>query len=87
MKITNILIEDKIKEKLLWKHNIKAIDIKEVLFNNPHILKVSKNRYMAIGHNHKFVTIIFEVINGIAFIVTSYPSSDAQRKLYKQKRG
>ncbi len=87
MKIKDILIEDKIKEKLLWKHNIKTSDIREVLFNNSYILKVSKNRYMAIGHNHKFVTIIFELMNNLAFIVTSYPSSDAQRKLYKQKRG
>ena len=87
MKITDILIEEKIKEKILWKHNIKALDIREVLFNKPYVLKVSKERFMAIGHNHKFVTIIFELMKNTAFIVTAYPSSGAQRKLYKQRRG
>ena len=33
MKILDILIEDKIKEKILYKHNIRASDIKETLIN------------------------------------------------------
>ena len=85
MKIKDILIEDKIKEKILWKHNIRASDIKDALLDSPYILKTKNGRYLAIGHNHKFVTIIFEIVKNTAFIITAYPSSDAQRKLYKQK--
>ncbi len=41
---------------------------------------------MAIGYCQKIITIIFELIKDTAFIITTYPSSDAQRKLYKLKR-
>ena len=86
MKISGILIEDRIKEKILYKHNVHAFEIKEILFDNPYILKIRDSRYMAIGKNDKFLTIIFEVENRLAFILTAYPSSDAQRKLFKSKR-
>ena len=86
MKIRGILIEDRVKEKVLYKHNVHAFEIREILFNNPHVLKVGDGRYMAIGKNGKFLTIVFEVRDFIAFIITAYPSSDTQRKLYKSKR-
>lgn len=86
MKISKVLIEDKIKEKILYKHNIRASEIKEVLFSNPYVLKTREKRYMAIGKHQRFVTIIFEMTKDTAFIITAYPSSDAQRKLYKLKR-
>ena len=86
MKVNKILIEDKIKEKILDKHNIKAYEIKDVLLNNPYILKSKIGRYMAIGKSERFITVIFEIIGDTAFIITTYPSSDAQRKLYKIKR-
>ena len=86
MRITNILIEDNIKEKILSKHNVEASEIKQVIFSNPLILKVSKNRYMAIGYHQRYLTIIFEIYNNIAFIITAYLSSEAQVKLYKKKK-
>ncbi len=82
----DILIEDKIKEKILYKHNIRASEIKRVLTLNPIILRVRDNRYMTIGFDQKFITIIFEMMKDTAFIITAYPSSDAQRKLYKRKK-
>ena len=87
MRITKILIEDKIKEKILYKHGISASEIKNVLLDNPYTLKTRENRYLTIGYYQRFLTIIFEMIKNTAFIVTAYPSSDAQRKLYKRKRG
>tara|TARA_Y100000310_G_scaffold342400_1_gene445514 strand:+ start:265 stop:534 length:270 start_codon:yes stop_codon:yes gene_type:complete len=86
MKISDVLIEDKIKEKILNKHNLRASEIKNTLLNSPYILKSGKNRYMAIGISKRIITIIFEIHNNIAFIITAYPSSEAQRKLYKLKR-
>ena len=87
MKISNILIEDKIKEKILYKHNIGASEIKNALLNSPLILRTREGRYLAIGNVQRIITIVFEVSKNTAFIITSYPSSDAQRKLYKRKRG
>ena len=86
MRISKILIEDKIKEKILYKHNITAFEIKNLLLSNPYILKTKDNRFMALGNVQKHITLIFEMIKDTAFIVTAYPSSDAQRKLYKHKR-
>ena len=86
MKISKILIEDKIKEKILQKHNIRASEIKEALLNNPYIIKTREKRYMAFGYCQRFITIIFELIKDTAFIITAYLSSDNQRKLYKSKR-
>ena len=86
MKIINILIEGNIKEKILSKHNVEATEIKQVIFSNPLILKVRKNRYMAMGHYQRYLTIIFEIYNNIAFVITAYPSSEAQVKLYKKKK-
>ena len=86
MIISDILIEDKIKEKILHKHNVRASDIKEVLFSNPYVLKTKENRYMVLGKDNRYLTIIFEMKKTVALIITAYPSSDAQRKLYKVKR-
>jgi len=86
VKIINVLIEDRIKEKILNKHNIKALEIKEVILNKPFILKTRSNRYMAIGYYQRFVTIIFEMVKNTAFIITAYPSSEAQKRLHKDKK-
>ena len=86
MKISDVLIEDKVKEKILDKHNIKASEIKQVMLGNPYVLKARENRYMALGYYQRFITIIFEMVKNTAFIVTAYPSSEAQTKLYKSRR-
>lgn len=86
MKITNVLIEDSVKEKISEKHNVEATEVKQVIFSNPLILKSGKNRYMAIGYHQRYLTIIFDINNNIAFIITAYPSSEGQVKLYKKKK-
>lgn len=86
MKISKILIEDKTKEKILYKHNIRAVEIEHTFLNKPVFLKTKENRYMAIGNYQRFITVIFEMLKDTAFIITAYPSSEAQRKLYKLKR-
>lgn len=85
MRFDNIIIEDKIKEKILSKHSLMADEIKEVLLNKPLILKTKLDRYIAIGHYQRYITIIFEFKNNVANIITAYPSSDSQIKLYKKK--
>ena len=85
MRILDILIEDQIKEKILKKHNVKSAEIKQAMLSNSYIIKSGKERYMAISYYQRFLTIIFEMQGNTAFIITSYPSTDAQRKLYKSK--
>lgn len=86
MYITDVLIEERIKEKILQKHNVSATEIKAILLNKPYALRARENRYMAIGRRNRFITIIFTMKKTTAFIITAYPSSDAQIKLYKSKR-
>ena len=86
MKISEVIIKKKIEEKIFYKHNITPFEIEEALFNNPYITKTRDGRHVAISWVYGFITIIFELDRSRAEIVTAYPSSDAQRKLYKRKR-
>ncbi len=86
MRITDIIIEDKIKEKILKKHNIRATEIKNIFTKTPYVLKAREQRYMTIGYDQRFITVIFEMDKTAAYIITAYPSSEAQVKLYKTKR-
>ncbi len=86
MIINKILIEDKIKEKILYKHGVTSTEIKEALLRSPLFLKTRQNRYLALGYAQKYISIIFELQKDIAFIITARPATDAERKLYKDKR-
>lgn len=86
MRIVNIVIEDKVKEKILSKHNVRANEIVNVLLSKPLILKTKEDRYMAIGFFERYLTVIFEIKNKCTNIVTAYLSSTAQVSLYKKKK-
>jgi len=86
MKIEKVIIEDQIKEKVFSKHHVEALEIKGVLMSNPLVFKSKLGRYLAIGNCYRFVTIIFECKGKTANIITAYPSSQSQIKLYKKKR-
>ncbi len=66
MKISNILIEDKIKEKILYKHNISSYEVKWTLLDKPLILKIENGRCLGLGFYRKYITIIFEMKNSPA---------------------
>ena len=80
-------IEDRVKEKILDKHNVTAFEIKNVLLNKPLVLKTKLDRYLAVGFHYRYITVAFEYKTKTANIITAYPSSEWQIKLYKQKRG
>ena len=86
MLIRNVLIEDKVKEKITEKHGVQATEIKNIMLNSPLVLKTRLNRFMAIGHFQRYLTVIFEYNKGTANIITAYPSSEAQTKLYKKRK-
>lgn len=85
MRISKVLIEEFVKEKVLAKHNVKATEIEEVLLQDHLLLKSKIGRYTAIGHYQRYLTIIFEYKNGNATVITAYPSSDRQVRYYKKK--
>ena len=86
MIIENVIIEDKVKEKVLEKHNVTAYEIENVLLDNPLVLKTKERRYLAIGFYNRYLTIVFEYDKKTASIMTGYPSSEWQIKLFKEKK-
>ncbi|MBI4170743.1 MAG: hypothetical protein HY514_03545 [Candidatus Aenigmarchaeota archaeon] len=46
MIIENVLIEDKVKEKILGKHGVGAEEIKNTLLQKPLVLKAKWNRML-----------------------------------------
>ncbi|MFB6208712.1 MAG: hypothetical protein ABEJ56_01085 [Candidatus Nanohaloarchaea archaeon] len=88
MIIEDVLIEDRIKRKILSKHGVKASRIKDVFSGRPLIRKSKDDRYMAIGKSgNTFHTVIFDYRDKTAFVVTAYKSSEWQKNLYKNQRG
>jgi len=86
MMVKNAIIEDKIKEKILEKHNVTAEEMKNILLQNPLVLRTKKKRYLAIGFDRRYLTIVFKYSRSTANIVTAYPSSRWQINLYKNKK-
>lgn len=86
MRIQVVKLNEKIKNKILFKHGIIPTELIRTLFNNPFIIKVNRKRFLAIGFVHRYITIIFEKKNNAAHIITAYPSSKAQTRLYKKRK-
>jgi len=68
---------------------VSADEANELLYGNPMIRRARDGRHMAVGVSPGgYLTVIFEYHRGVAEIVTAYPSSDWQVKLFKKsKRG
>ena len=73
------------EEKIL-QHGVRKMELETVLFGDePKYFKARSGRYMGIGFTGRTITIIFEYCDGIATIITSYPTSRWQRNLYERK--
>lgn len=86
MIIEKVAIAKEAKVKVYYKHSIKFKEIEEVLLNQPLVRRTKDRRYMAVNLVEKYTTMIFSCDNGTADIVTAYPSSDWQIKLFKRRR-
>jgi len=87
MLIKRVTISPEIAYKIRVKHGVKFEEVEKVLLTNPLIYRIKDGRYIAIGTYVRFVTVIFEYDKCYANIITDYPSSDWQIKLYKRKKG
>ena len=87
MRLKKVLIELKIQEKINKKHGIHRKEIEDALFEgNPLFFKTTEQKYIALTHKDRYMTIIFTHNKDIAKIITAYRSSNWQIKLYKKKK-
>lgn len=86
MLVRKLRLERSIQLKVA-KHGVEKEEIERVLiWDEPKHFKAKGIRYMAIGRSERLVTVIFETYEpGVATIITAYPSSEWQRKLYERK--
>ena len=91
MRIHDVFISERVADKIWDEHGVSADEATELLYSNPMIRRARDGRYMAIGLSPSgYLTVIFEHDRGVAEIVTAYPSSDWQVKLFqksKRRRG
>lgn len=87
MKIRNVIISEEIENKIL-EHGVTFSAIESVFHGNSLIIKAKYNRYIAVGldETSKCLTTVFEYQKGFAKIITAYPLSTWQIKLYKRKK-
>lgn len=88
MIVKSIRIRRDIKEKIETKHSITLIEIEKALLENNPKFKKARGCYMGIGLWKRYLTIFFNYNGKVkeAEIITAYPSSRWQIKLYKQMK-
>lgn len=86
MKITTVELSPQTVYKIHNKHGIQIKEIKNVLLGEHYVSKTKYGRYVAIGKYARFITVVFNCEQGIAEIITAYPSSEWQIRLYKTKK-
>lgn len=85
MRIRELRLKVSVEEKV-QEHGVTKSEVEDALLRDePKYLKARSGRYMAICQAQRFITIIFEYADEIATIVTAYPSSEWQIKLYHRK--
>jgi len=87
MRIKKIAIEFDTEEKINKKHGVYRKEIEDALFEGLSIFYRTKDdRYVAIASKERYITVIFLYQKKVATIITAYPSSDWQIKLFKKKK-
>ena len=85
MLIKEIQIDKKVEYKIYKKHGVIFYEVKNGLLSKPYFRKTKDEKYLAITKFNRFITVIFTYENGIADIITAYPSSEWQIKLFKRR--
>ncbi|MBS3151016.1 hypothetical protein J4443_01380 [Candidatus Woesearchaeota archaeon] len=88
MIVESIRLRRKIKEKIETKHSITLIEIEKVLLENNPKFRKAKDCFIGMGLWKRHLTIFFNYNAKVkeAGIITAYPSSKWQIKLYKQMK-
>jgi len=86
MYIRQVRISERVAEKIWIEHGVLPEDAEQVLFDYPVVRRARDGRYLAVGLTDYYLTVIFEFEKGVAEIVTAYPSSGWQIRLYKRSK-
>jgi len=84
MLIKEIQIDKKVEYKIYKKHGVIFYEVKNGLLSKPYFRKTKNGKYVAITKFNRFITVIFACENGIADIITAYPSPVWQIKLFRR---
>lgn len=86
MHLKDVDLEEAVYEKVFRKHCVWREEIEEaLLLDEPKHFKTRAGRYLAIGFTERYISVIYENRNGIAVVITAYPSSQWQIRMYKRK--
>ncbi len=86
MHVLKVLVELGAEEKIFKKHGVSREEIENALLaGRPLFFKTRGRRYLAITCHLRHLTIVFSYSNGYARVITAYPSSCWQARLYGRK--
>ncbi|MGA2318605.1 MAG: BrnT family toxin [Thermodesulfobacteriota bacterium] len=94
LEIIDLLLKDQVIDKLIWKHNISEVELRQVFNNQPNIRFIEKGKikgehlYVASGRTDagRYLLIFFIMKkNQKALIVTARDMTDRERKKYAKK--
>jgi hypothetical protein len=94
MKVKRIIWLPEFEDKLLWKHNVLAIEVEEILFGKPRIYFVehghapNEDLYAAHGRTEEGrYLIVFYVYkeDGAALIISARDMDHKEKKRYGRK--
>lgn len=86
MHLKDVYIEGAVVEKIFGKHDVTREEIEEVLLlDEPKHFRTRAGRYLGIGFTERYISVVYENRNGVAVVITAYPSSQWQIKMYKWK--
>jgi len=94
MEILDIILTDDVLDKIIWKHNISELELRQVINNQPSIRFMEKgkvkgeNLYVGLGTTDagRYVSVFFIMKkNKKALIVTARDMTERERRKYAKK--
>ncbi len=91
MKIGAVLMTPDVVYKNLFKHGIRPLEVENILKQEHSITyfeKIEKNRYLAFGRSLRgYLTVFFDLMYGVAEVVSARFSTASEKRKYKRKVG
>jgi uncharacterized DUF497 family protein len=94
MRIKDLLLKNYVIDKLLWKHHISELELRQVFNNGPKIMRMEKGKikgedlYVALGRTDagRYLVVFFIMkTSKEALIVTARDMTEKERRRYEKK--
>jgi len=94
MRIRDLLLKGYVIDKLLWKHHISELELRQVFNNEPKVRKIEKGKikgedlYVALGRTDagRYLVVFFILkTSKEALIVTARDMTEKERRRYEKK--